>query len=80
MTFTKEDIRWKRRFTNYCNALTQHKKSIDKGDLSELEKQGLIKAFEYTNELAWNTLQDKLVTPNQLIFCEKDGAPIKGKS
>jgi len=26
--------------------------------LNELEKQGLIQAFEYTFELAWNTLKD----------------------
>lgn len=29
-------------------------------DLSELEKQGMIQAFEYTHELAWNTLKDFL--------------------
>jgi len=26
--------------------------------LNELEKQGLIQAFEYTYELAWNTIKD----------------------
>lgn len=26
-------------------------------DLSDLEKEGLIQRFEYTNELAWKTLQ-----------------------
>ncbi len=29
-------------------------------ELSDLEQQGLIQAFEYTYELAWNTLQDIL--------------------
>ncbi len=29
-----------------------------KRTLSDLEEQGLIKAFEYTHELAWATLQD----------------------
>jgi len=29
-------------------------------DLSELEQQGLIQAFEFTHELAWNTLKDFL--------------------
>jgi nucleotidyltransferase substrate binding protein (TIGR01987 family) len=29
-------------------------------ELSELEQQGLIKAFEFTHELAWNTLKDFL--------------------
>lgn len=31
---------------------------MDKGTLSRLERQGLIKAFEYTYELAWNTMKD----------------------
>ncbi len=57
----KEDIRWKQRFSNYKKALTQLKKFIDKGNLSELEKQGLVKAFEYTYELAWNTQRDYLL-------------------
>ena len=30
-------------------------------DLSDLEQQGLIQAFEFTHELAWNTLKDFLV-------------------
>ncbi|MCI5161712.1 MAG: nucleotidyltransferase [Candidatus Electrothrix sp. AX5] len=56
----KEDIRWKQRFSNYQKALRQLQKFIDKGELSELEEQGLIKSFEYTYELAWNTLKDFL--------------------
>jgi len=35
-------------------------------DLNELEKQGLIKSFEYTYELAWNTIKD---------FYETQGEP-----
>ena len=54
------DVRWEQRFANYQKALSQLKKFIDKGELSELEQQGLIKAFEYTYELAWNTLKDFL--------------------
>ncbi|WP_214069897.1 nucleotidyltransferase substrate binding protein [Mucilaginibacter sp. dw_454] len=57
---SKEDIRWEQRFANYRKALSQLEKFIAKGDLSELEEQGLIKAFEYTYELAWNTLKDYL--------------------
>lgn len=53
-----EDIRWKQRFANYQKALTQLSKFVDKSDLNELEKQGLIKAFEYTYELAWNVMKD----------------------
>ncbi len=55
-----EDIRWKQRFSNYKKALLQLTKFIDKGELNELEKQGLIQAFEYTHELAWNLLKDYL--------------------
>ena len=55
-----EDIRWQQRFSNYNKALTQLEKFVQKGELSELEEQGLIKAFEYTYELAWNTLKDYL--------------------
>ena len=29
-------------------------------ELSDLEQQGLIKAFEFTHELAWNTIKDFL--------------------
>ncbi|MCY7331189.1 MAG: nucleotidyltransferase substrate binding protein [Pseudanabaena sp. CAN_BIN31] len=54
------DIRWKQRFSNYRKALAQLTKFIDKGDLNELEEQGLIQAFEYTHELAWNLLRDYL--------------------
>lgn len=52
------DIRWIQRFNNFSKALGQLAKFIAKGDLSELEKQGLIQCFEYTYELAWNTLKD----------------------
>lgn len=52
------DIRWIQRFSNYKKAFSQLKKFILKGELNELEKQGLIQAFEYTYELAWNTLKD----------------------
>jgi len=55
-----QDIRWKQRFSNFNKALNQLQKFIDKGKLSELEEQGLIKAFEYTYELAWNVIKDFL--------------------
>ncbi len=69
----KNDIRWEQRFSNYQKALTQLKKFIDKGELSELEEQGLIKAFEYTYELAWNTLRDFLEFSGQTdIYGSRD--------
>ena len=54
----EQDVRWKQRFSNYKKALGQLGKFIEKGKLNELEEQGLIKAFEYTYELAWNVMKD----------------------
>ncbi|RRB01075.1 nucleotidyltransferase substrate binding protein [Larkinella rosea] len=56
----EQEIRWVQRFGSYKKALTQLNKFIEKGELNELEEQGLIKAFEYTYELAWKTMQDFL--------------------
>jgi len=55
------DIRWQQRFTHYQKVLKQLAQSVELGGqrpLSELEKQGLIKAFEFTHELAWNVIKD----------------------
>ena len=60
MGSAEKDILWEQRFSNYRKAFSQLKKFIDKGDLSDLEEQGLIKVFEYTYELAWNTMKDYL--------------------
>ncbi len=55
-----EDIRWQQRFSNYRRALAQLESFLEPPSLNEREQQGLIKAFEYTFELAWNTLRDLL--------------------
>lgn len=60
MSDSKKDIRWLQRFSNYIKAFDQLEKFNERDDLNEMEKQGLIKAFEYTYELSWKTLQDLL--------------------
>ena len=55
-----EDIRWQQRFSNYNKALTELETFLEPPALNPREQQGLIKAFEYTFELAWNTLRDLL--------------------
>jgi len=55
-----KDIRWQQRFSNYKNAFERLDSYANTQNLNELERQGLIKAFEYTYELAWKTLQDLL--------------------
>ncbi len=55
------DIRWKQRFSNYLKAKQQLVDGVDlsrQRPLSRLEQQGLIKAFEFTQELAWNVMKD----------------------
>ena len=49
-----EDIRWQQRFANYQLALQQLDTFFEPPALNDREQQGLIKAFEYTFELAWN--------------------------
>lgn len=57
------DIRWQQRLSNYRKALAQLENAVmlaEQRDLSDLENQGLIQAFEFTHELAWNCLKDFL--------------------
>lgn len=59
----EQDIRWKQRFTNYTKALSRFQEGVDLAktrELSQLEKQGLIQSFEFTQELAWKVLKDFL--------------------
>ena len=55
-----EDTRWQQRFANYQLALQQLDTFFEPPALNDREQQGLIKAFEYTFELAWNSLRDLL--------------------
>jgi nucleotidyltransferase substrate binding protein (TIGR01987 family) len=60
---TAQDIRWIQRFNHFNKAFSQLKDGVELAQqrpLSKLEEQGLIQAFEYTHELAWNTLKDFL--------------------
>lgn len=61
-----QNIRWIQRFKHFTKALLQLEQAVELSRtraLSDLEKQGLIQAFEsfeYTHELAWKTLNDFL--------------------
>ena len=55
--------RWRQRADNFAKALAQLQEAVELAatrELSKLEAQGLIQGFEYTHELAWNTLRDFL--------------------
>jgi len=58
-----DDIRWKQRFSNFLRAYGYLSGAVELSrtrELTKLEQQGLIQAFEFTHELAWNVLKDYL--------------------
>lgn len=64
----KEDIRWIQRFSNFNKALSQLELAVQLAKeraLSDLERQGLIQAFEFTHELAWNVMKDYFIYQGQ---------------
>jgi nucleotidyltransferase substrate binding protein (TIGR01987 family) len=73
-----QDIRWIQRFNHFVKALSQLKDAValaQQRPLSKLEEQGLIQAFEFTHELAWNTLKDFLQSRGvQNLYGSKDAS------
>ncbi len=78
MTPEDRPARWQYRFRNFSRALSLLREAAgdDPKQLSDLEREGLIQRFEYTFELAWKTLKDRLqydglqiptVTPRNVI-------------
>jgi len=58
-----QDVRWIQRFNHFSKAFAQLQEAVElskQRKLTKLEEQGLIQTFEYTHEMAWNTLKDFL--------------------
>ncbi len=56
-----QDIRWVQRLRSFSKAFGQLREAVQLAGqrrLSRLEEQGMIQAFEFTHEQAWNTLKD----------------------
>ena len=74
--FNTDDVRWKQRLDSFKSARLQLQSGVDLGrqrKLSELEKQGLIQAFEFTHELAWNVMKDYLRSlGNNTVIASRD--------
>lgn len=60
---SRQDMRWIQRAKHFDKAFSLLEEAVElarQRPLSKLEAQGLIQGFEYTHELAWNTLKDFL--------------------
>lgn len=70
------DIRWMQRFNSFLKAFSQLEDAVilsNERNLTALEEQGMIQAFEYTHELAWKMTKDFLEEKgNSELFGSKD--------
>ena len=57
-----EEIRWHYRHDRFGRALRLLRKALENGaaELNPLEQEGLVQRFEYTFELGWKLLKDRL--------------------
>ena len=73
-----QEIRWQYRFNNYSRAYSLLREALEDGvePLNQLELEGVVQRFEFTFELSWNLLKDRLqydglvfatVTPRNVI-------------
>ena len=57
----ENDIRWIQRFEYFDKALSLLESAVElssQRELSDLEQEGLIQRFEYTQELSWKVIKD----------------------
>lgn len=79
MTQQNPDIRWQQRFANFQRAFLLLRDAMDSNlpELSQLEKEGIIQRFEYTFELAWKVLKDKMENDGLILDQVSPKAVIK---
>lgn len=80
MTSRNDKPRWRYRFDNFARAFVLLREAIEldqERELSQLEREGIIQRFEYTWELAWQTLKDYLEFQGIVIESATPRAVIK---
>jgi len=70
---SKKDIRFRQRFSNYEKACSRLKDALERDTKNdELIRSGLIQTFEFTFELAWKTMKDKLEAGGLIVTLPRD--------
>ena len=56
-----DNLRWKQRLQNLNKAFSRLRHACTLPEYNELEMAGLVQTYEFTFELCWKTLKDKLI-------------------
>lgn len=76
----QQEPRWRFRFDNYQRAFKLLRVAIEtmeEREFTQIEKEGVVQRFEYTWELAWNTIKDYLELDGVILKTITPGAVLR---